>query len=56
MGVVPQIHIIISLLIGWPGPTPSTLAVTFLLGDLAAKMNVPFGIDSGAWRGEVKIK
>lgn len=51
MGVVPQIRIIINLLIGWLGPTPSTLAVTFLLGDLTAKMSVPFGIGSGAWVG-----
>lgn len=51
MGVVPQIHIIINLLIGWLGPTPSTLAVAFLLGDLTAKTSIPFGIDSGAWGG-----
>lgn len=51
MGVVPQIHIIINLLIGCLGPTPSTLAVTFLLGALTAKMSVPFGTDSGASGG-----
>lgn len=51
LGVVPQIHIIINLLIAWLGPTPSTLFLTFLLGGSAAKMHVPFGSDSEFGRG-----